>query len=97
MAETHSNVFRKEAIEMISSPEQLTDYLRVTNPGIWAVLIAVVLLLGGMLAWSCIGTLEASSTTTSLGLAKAQPSSATSRSSSSRAPSCAPTCAARCT
>ena len=42
----------------ISSPEQLTDYLRVTNPGIWVVLAAVILLLAGVLAWSMVGTLE---------------------------------------
>lgn len=34
-------MFRKEALERISSPEQLTDYLHVTNPGVWAVLVAV--------------------------------------------------------
>lgn len=42
----------------ISSPEQLTDYIRVTNPGIWAVLISIVLLLGGLFVWSVVGTLE---------------------------------------
>ena len=51
-------IFRKETMERISSPEQLTDYLRVTNPGIWAVLIAVILLLGGIMAWSAVGVLE---------------------------------------
>lgn len=51
-------IFRQETIERVSSPEQLTDYLRVTNPGIWALLGAVLLLLAGILAWSAIGTLE---------------------------------------
>lgn len=56
--QTRSSVFRREALEKISSPEQLTDYLHVTNPGIWAVLVAVILLLVGLLAWSYVGTLE---------------------------------------
>ena len=57
--EDHSeSVFRKKTLERIASPEQLTDYLRVTNPGIWAVLLSVILLLAGLLAWSMVGTLE---------------------------------------
>ncbi len=54
----HKSIFRKETLDRISSPEQLTDYLRVTNPGIWVVLAAVVLLLAGILVWSAVGTLE---------------------------------------
>ena len=51
-------LFRKETLERVSSPEQLTDYLRVTNPGVWAVLAVVILLLLGILAWASVGTLE---------------------------------------
>ncbi len=53
-----SNLFRKKAMEKISSPEQLSDYLRVTNPGIWLTLTAVVLILLGLIAWAAVGTLE---------------------------------------
>ncbi len=52
------NLFRAKTIERISSPEKLTDYLKVTNPGIWVVLGAVVLLLGGLLIWASVGTLN---------------------------------------
>ena len=52
------SLFRKQALERISSPEQLTDYLRVTNPGIWVILAIVILLLGSLIAWSSVGTLE---------------------------------------
>ncbi len=59
MADSRTNtLFRKKAMDRITSPDQLTDYLRVTNPGIWAVLAAVVLLLCGLIAWSAVGTLE---------------------------------------
>ena len=54
----NQTVFRKKTLDRISSPEQLTDYLRVTNPGIWVVLAAVILLLAGVFAWSMVGTLE---------------------------------------
>lgn len=61
MAENErKEVFRKKTLERISSPEQLTDYLCVTNPGIWATLTAIILLLGGLFAWATIGTLETS-------------------------------------
>ena len=58
MAEQKEKIFRKESLERISSPEQLTDYLRVTNPGIWIVLASIIILLGGLIAWSMVGNLE---------------------------------------
>ena len=48
-----TSVYRKVSVDRISSPEQLTDYLRVTNPAVWVVLAAVVLLLVGTLFWAC--------------------------------------------
>lgn len=57
MAEQNS-IFRQSTLNRISSPDQLTDYLRVTSPGIWAVLAAVIFLLAGIIAWSAVGTLE---------------------------------------
>ena len=58
MSESSDGVFRQKAIDRLSSPDELTDYLKVTNPGVWAVLAAVVVLLVGILAWSCVGTLQ---------------------------------------
>lgn len=53
-----NSVFRQKSIERVSSPEQLNDYIRVTNPGIWIVLAAVVVLLTGFIVWGAVGTLE---------------------------------------
>ena len=53
-----STLFRKKAMERISSPEDLTSYLRVTSPGMWIVLAAVIVLLAGLFAWAAVGTLE---------------------------------------
>ena len=58
MSEERESVFRKESLDRISSPEQLQDYLKVTNPGIWVVLVAVIVALLGLLAWSATGKLE---------------------------------------
>ncbi|MCR5627696.1 MAG: hypothetical protein K6F99_10275 [Lachnospiraceae bacterium] len=58
MAEEKQGIFREKALERISSPENLTEYLKVTNPGIWIVLISIVVLLLGILIWSMTGRLE---------------------------------------
>ncbi len=58
MSGKNETVFRKKALDEIRSPEQLNDYLKVTNPGIWVILAAAVLLFVGLFAWSSIGRLE---------------------------------------
>ena len=58
MAEDNQTLFRKKAMNRISSPEDLTGYLRVTSPGMWIILAAVIVLLAGLFAWSTVGTLE---------------------------------------
>ena len=37
-----SDLYRKESMDRIQSPEQLNDYLRITNPSVWVVLGAVI-------------------------------------------------------
>ena len=51
-----STLFREKSMEKVSSPEQLNDYIRVTTPSVWLVLLALVILLVGILAWSVFGT-----------------------------------------
>lgn len=61
MAENNDNnesIFRKKTLERISSPEQLTDYLRITNPGVWVVMSAIIFLLLGLFFWTMTGTLQ---------------------------------------
>ena len=53
-----SQLFRKKTVDRISSPEQLQDYMRVTTPGVWMVLTAVILLLVGMIISSAVVTME---------------------------------------
>jgi hypothetical protein len=49
------SVFRKTSTDRLSSPEQMEDYLRVSNPGIWLTLAAVGLLLISFLIWGIFG------------------------------------------
>lgn len=51
-------IFRKKSMERVSSPEQLNDYIRVSNPSLWMVIAAVIVLLAGACAWGVFGRLE---------------------------------------
>ena len=57
------NFFRRQAVEQMSSPDDLDKYLRVTNPGVWIVLLAVIALLAGLFAWAAYGTINTSVST----------------------------------
>ena len=52
------NIFRKKSIERVSSPEQLNDYIRVTSPNVWAILLAVIVFLTGVFVWGVLGHLD---------------------------------------
>lgn len=51
-------IFRKKSIERVSSPEQLNDYIRVSNPSVWMTLAAIIVLLVGVCVWGVLGRLE---------------------------------------
>ena len=52
------NIFRKKSIDKISSPEQLNDYIHVTNPSVWTILLAVIIFLTGVFVWGFLGHLD---------------------------------------
>ena len=54
----NDQIFRKKSVDKMSSPEQLNDYIKVTNPGVWMVLAAIVILLIGVCVWGVFGKLE---------------------------------------
>lgn len=54
----NEQLFRKKSIDRVSSPEQLDAYIRVANPGVWMVLIAIALLLAGACVWGVLGHLD---------------------------------------
>ncbi len=51
-------IFRKSSIVNISSPEQLNDYIRISNPSVWMMLAAVIVLLAGVCVWGIFGRLD---------------------------------------
>lgn len=52
------DVFREKSKQRLTSPEQLNDYIKVTNPGVWMVLVAIILLLLGLCTWGFLGKIE---------------------------------------
>lgn len=52
------SIFRKKALDRISSPEELDHYLTVTGPGVWLPLLAVIVLLIGGIVWMTFGQID---------------------------------------
>lgn len=48
-------LFREMSLEKIASPEHIDEYIKVTTPSVWIVLIA---LLAGILFWCIFGTMR---------------------------------------
>lgn len=51
-------LFRKQSLDKIKNPEELNDYLKVTKPGVWILLVSLILLLAGALVWSIFGSID---------------------------------------
>lgn len=52
------NLYRKQSIEKITSPEKLDQYIKICNPPLWFVLSAITLLLIGVIIWGFFGRLD---------------------------------------
>ena len=42
----------------VNSPEQLNQYIRLSNPGVWILLLAIVVLLVGVCIWGYFGKID---------------------------------------
>ena len=51
-----NKLFREKNLKRVSSPEELNDYLKVTTPRLWILLIAAIILLGGFIVWGTAGS-----------------------------------------
>jgi hypothetical protein len=52
-----NSIFRKNSLERISSPEQLNEYVRIMNPGVWAILLGLFSLLAAVAIWAYAGSI----------------------------------------
>ncbi|MBR3133817.1 MAG: hypothetical protein IKG42_07205 [Clostridia bacterium] len=53
-------------IKKVDSPEQLNQYIRLSNPGVWILLIAIVVLLIGVCVWGYFGKIDTKITTVAI-------------------------------
>lgn len=51
----NKSIFRKKAVERVSSPEKLNDYIHVTTPSTWIALIGIICILIGGIVWGIFG------------------------------------------
>ena len=58
MEKNDQSLFRKKTVDKISSPEQLTEYLKVTSPRMWIILAAVIMVLAAVVVWGILGRME---------------------------------------
>lgn len=56
----NETVFRDKSIKRISSPDQLNDYVRLTNPGVWFVVGAIMIILVGACLFGALGHIDSS-------------------------------------
>lgn len=60
----NEEIFRKKSLEKVKSPENLDDYIRVTNPGVWLILIFIIAILIGACVWGTLGVVNSTVETT---------------------------------
>jgi hypothetical protein len=52
-----SKLFRKSALDRISSPEQLNDYMKVAGPGVWCILAGITVTFAAFFVWGIMGSI----------------------------------------
>lgn len=58
----NEEIFRKKSLDKVKSPESLEDYIKVSNPGVWLLLISIIVLLAGACVWGAIGHIDSTVT-----------------------------------
>jgi len=53
-------IFREEALDNLSTPDQLTDYLRVSKSRAWILVTAIIIVLAGLILWAFMGRFQLS-------------------------------------
>lgn len=53
-----NDLFRKQSLEEINSPEQLDSYVKVMSSGMWFFCIAILCIIAGFSVWGVFGKLK---------------------------------------
>lgn len=51
-------IFREKSMEMISSPDELNEYIKTSNSGVYLVLVAITVFIVGALIWAIFGRID---------------------------------------
>ena len=51
-------IFREQSLNKVKSPDNLNEYIRIANPGVWTLLAAILFLLLGFCLWGIFGQLR---------------------------------------
>ena len=51
-------LFREKSLKKVKSPDHLSEYIRVVNPGIWLLMTSVLVLLLGLCCWGILGNIQ---------------------------------------
>ena len=54
----NNTLFRKTSLDRLNSPENLNEYIKVANPGMWVALVAIIVVLIGGLVWCALAELK---------------------------------------
>lgn len=52
-----SNIYRKKAMDRVSSPEQLNEYIKIAGPGIWSILGGLAVVFVSFFVWGFMGSI----------------------------------------
>jgi hypothetical protein len=52
------SLFRNKSLEQFTAPEQLNDYIRVSRPSVFLIMLAIISFLVGLIIWGYYGTIE---------------------------------------
>lgn len=54
----NETIFRDKPMERVASADRLNDYVKLSNPGLWFILIAVVIILAGACIFGLVGHID---------------------------------------
>ena len=52
-----NKLFRKTALDRVSSPEQLNEYMKVAGPGVWCILAGLAVTFAAFIVWGFLGVI----------------------------------------
>lgn len=58
MQKKGNSIFRKTSLDSISSPEQLNEYIKVLNPGVFVILAGTAAIIIAVVLWSIFGSVS---------------------------------------